>query len=62
MRAEKAPFRSTARLASRGAWGNIKPMPNRKNVAAFSSYLHRYRNIVERFFNKIKPYRGVATR
>jgi transposase len=41
---------------------NIKPMPNRKNVPAFSSYLYRYRNLVERFFNKIKHYRAVATR
>jgi transposase len=49
-------------LAGRGAWGNIKPMPNRKNVPAFSSYLYRYRNLVERFFKKIKHYRGVATR
>ncbi|VTZ49687.1 transposase [Methylocella tundrae] len=49
-------------LDARGAWANIKPMPNRKNVPAFSSYLYRYRNLVERFFNKIKHYRGVATR
>jgi transposase len=49
-------------LAARGAWANIKPMPNRKNVPAFSSYLYRYRNLVERFFNKIKHYRAVATR
>jgi transposase len=37
-------------------------MPNRKNVPSFSSYLYRYRNLVERFFNKIKHYRAVATR
>ena len=49
-------------LDERGAWANIKPMPNRKNVPAFSSYLYRYRNLVERFFNKIKHYRAVATR
>ena len=49
-------------LAARGAWGNIKPMPNRKNIPAFSPYLYRYRNLVERFFNKIKHYRAVATR
>jgi transposase len=49
-------------LSERGAWANIKPMPNRKNVASFSSYLYRYRNLVERFFNKIKHYRAVATR
>jgi transposase len=49
-------------LAQRGAWANVKPMPNRINVPAFSAYLYRHRNAVERFFNKIKHYRGVATR
>ena len=49
-------------LAERVVWANIEPMPNRKNVPAFSSYLYRYRNLVERFFNKIKHYRAVATR
>ncbi len=37
-------------------------MPNHKNVPAFSSYLYRQRNLVERFFNKIKHYRAVSTR
>jgi hypothetical protein len=37
-------------------------MSNRKNVSAFSSYLYRYRNLVERFFHKIKHYRAVAMR
>jgi transposase len=49
-------------LADRGAWANVKPMPNRKNVPAFSKYLYRHRNLVERFFNKLKHFRGVATR
>jgi transposase len=49
-------------LEARGVWANIKPMPNRKNVPTFCSYLYRYRNLVERFFSKIKHYRGVATR
>jgi transposase len=49
-------------LAERGAWANVKPMPNRKNVPAFSSFLYRYRNLVERFFNKLKHFRAVATR
>lgn len=46
-------------LAERGAWANIKPMPNRKNVPAFSAFLYRYRNLVERFFNKACPREGV---
>jgi transposase len=49
-------------LAERGAWANVKPMANRRNVPAFSSFLYRYRNLVERFFNKLKHFRAVATR
>jgi transposase len=49
-------------LAARGAWANVKPMPNRKNVPAFSAFLYRYRNLVERFFNRLKHFRAVATR
>ena len=41
-------------LAKRGAWANIKPMPGRTNIPAFSRFLYRYRNLVERFFNKLK--------
>ena len=49
-------------LAERGAWANVKPMPRRVNVPAFSAYLYRFRNLVERFFNKLKHFRAVATR
>jgi transposase len=49
-------------LKERGAWANVKPMPNRKNVPAFSRFLYRYRNLIERFFNKLKHFRAVATR
>ena len=49
-------------LNERGAWANVKPMPNRKNVPAFSAFLYRYRNLVERFFSKLKHFRAVATR
>jgi transposase len=49
-------------LAERGAWANVKPMPNRKQRLAFSPFLYRYRNLVERFFNKLKHFRAVATR
>lgn len=49
-------------LAERGAWANVKSMPGRVNVPAFSSYLYRFRNLVERFFNKLKHFRAVATR
>jgi len=49
-------------LADRGAWANIALMPNRKRRPAFSAYLYRYRNLVERFFNKLKHFRAIATR
>ena len=49
-------------MAAQGAWANIKPMPRRVNVPAFSPFLYRYRNLVERFFNKLKHFRAVATR
>ena len=51
-----------SKMAERGAWANIKPMPNRVNVPSFSSWLYRYRNLVERFFGKLKHFRAVATR
>jgi transposase len=49
-------------MTAQGAWANIKPMPHRVNVPAFSPFLYRYRNLVERFFNKLKHFRAVATR
>jgi transposase len=49
-------------LAARGALANIKPMPRRINVPPFSPYLYRFRNLVERFFNKLKHFRAIATR
>jgi transposase len=49
-------------LTARGAWANVKPMPNRINIPAFSGFLYRYRNRVERFFNKLKHFRAVAPR
>ena len=37
-------------------------MPNRVNIPAFSQFLYRYRNLVERVFSKIKHFRAIATR
>lgn len=45
-----------------GAWANIPPRCNRNGPICFSPYLYRARNLVERFFNKIKHCRRVATR
>jgi transposase len=38
----------------RGAWANIPLKRNRKEPICFSPFLYRARNLVERFFNKIK--------
>lgn len=46
----------------KGAWVNIPPKQNRKAPICFSPYLYRARNLVERFSNKIKQCRRVATR
>jgi transposase len=54
------PIRTLVR--QHGAWANIPPKSNRKEALTFSPYLYRARNLVERFFNKIKHCRRVATR
>ena len=41
-------------------WANIPPKRNRTGSFVFSAWLYRYRNLVERFFNKLKPFRGFA--
>ncbi len=48
--------------SQQGAWANIPPKRNRKDPICFSPYLYRARNLIERFFNKIKQCRRVATR
>lgn len=45
-----------------GAWANIPPRVIRKGTFAFSRFLYRERQLVERFFNRIKHFRGIATR
>ncbi len=47
---------------ARGAFVDIEPMPNRVNIPAFSAFLYRYRNLVERFFSKLEHLPAVATR
>ena len=47
---------------ARGAWANIPPKANRKEPICFSKHLYKARNLVERFFNRIKQMRGLATR
>ena len=53
-------IRSSA--AERQAWANIPPRRNRKGRFIFNQWLYRQRNLVERVFNRLKQYRGIATR
>ena len=48
--------------AARNVWANIPNRSNRKQHFAFSPWLYKQRNLVERFFNRIKQFRGIATR
>lgn len=45
-----------------GAWVNVQTKCNRINPICFSPYLYHDRNRIERFFNRIKQCRRVATR
>jgi transposase len=49
-------------LRERGAFANVRPMAGRKRTLPFSPWLYRQRNLVERFFSKLKHYRAIATR
>lgn len=51
-----------ALASGQGTWANIPPKRNRKEAICFSPYLYRAHNLVERFFNKIKQCRRIATR
>jgi transposase len=49
-------------LEERGITPVIPPKANRKEPRKTDFALYRERNLVERFFNKLKQYRGIATR
>lgn len=49
-------------ISNSGARGEIKPIPGRLIPLRFSRRLYKRRNAVERFFNKRKHFRAVATR
>ncbi len=51
-----------ALVGERGAWANIPPKSHRKDPICFSRHLYRDRSLIERFFNKIKQFRRIATR
>lgn len=40
---------------------SIPPKTNRKGSFSFSGWVYRQQNLVERFFNRIKHFRGIAT-
>ena len=40
----------------------IPPRKNRKQPAAYDEEMYKWRHLVENFFQKIKDYRGIATR
>ena len=49
-------------ITQQGAWANIPAMPQRRDKPVFSRHLYKQRNLVERFFSKLKHFRAVATR
>ena len=51
-----------AKAKERKAWANIPPKTNREGGFAFSRWVYRQRDLVERFFNRIKQFRAIATR
>lgn len=50
------------KAAAKNVWANIPNRSNRKQCFGFSPWLYRQRNLVEQFFNRIKHFRGIATR
>ena len=49
-------------IQDQGATPNISPKSNRRWKPCFSKRLYRERNLIERFFSKLKHFRRVATR
>lgn len=49
-------------IQEQGATPNLPPKNNRRWKPCFSKRLYRERNLIERFFSKLKHFRRVATR
>jgi transposase len=49
-------------ITDTGAQAVIPPRSNRKELRSYDQELYKERNLVERFFQKLKHYRRVATR
>jgi transposase len=54
--------RVRAHIRAQGAIPNIPNRSNRKRKFRWKKALYRQRNLVERFFNKLKQFRRIATR
>ena len=55
-------YRIRELIQDQGATPNIPPKSNRRWKPCFSKRLYRERNLIERFFSKLKHFRRVATR
>lgn len=51
-----------AQIEAKSALAVIPPKSNRKTQRDWAKSLYKERNVVERFFNRLKQYRGIATR
>lgn len=51
-----------AMVSDKGGWANIPPKRNHRDPVCFSPRLYRQRNLIERFFNKLKYFRRIAAR
>lgn len=49
-------------ITDAGALAVIPPRKNRKQPRAYDKYQYRHRNLIERFFCRIKHFRRIATR
>jgi transposase len=49
-------------IRAQGALPVIPPRPQRKDQRSYDLHLYKERNLVERFFNRIKQFRRIATR
>ena len=54
--------RLRAHIKARGAFANIPNMIRRKKRFRWTKAVYRERNHIERFFNKLKQFRRIATR
>lgn len=51
-----------AAIRAQGGQAVIPPRSNRCNPRSFDRHLYRDRNLIERFFSRIKQFRRIATR